>query len=54
MDSYLDSPVSFHPHSLNLKNLSIKQNKKKLKRDKNTYKFNLFHDNQRKKEILII
>ena len=49
MDSYLDSPVSFHPHSLNLKNLSIKQNKKKLKRDKNTYKFNLFHDNQRKK-----
>ena len=49
MDSYLDSPISFHPHSLNLQNLSLKQNKKKLKRDKNTYKFNLFHDNQRKK-----
>ena len=49
MDSYLDSPISFHPHSLNLQNLSLKQNKKKLKRDKNTYKFNIFHDNQTKK-----
>ena len=49
MDSYLDSPISFHPHSVNLQNLSLKQNKKKLKRDKNTYKFNLFHDHQSKK-----
>ena len=52
MNSNSDSNNSLHPHSLNLKSLSLNQYKKKVKNSRGIFKNNLLYEHQRKKGSL--